>query len=83
MRFGVQEPPMSAGPPDSSRALSSAFFASYSIGLASPLDTRARRKIIVRTCVDAVWTQIDMETTQREQSAELTLRCGRRLFVEV
>merc|ERR1712088_473990 len=58
VRFGVQDPPMSAGPPDSRRALSSGLFASYSMGLASPLDIRARRKIIVRTDVEIIWASI-------------------------
>ena len=82
--LGVQDPVISAGPPDSRRALSSAFFASYlSIGLVSPLVTRARRKIIARTCVGLIWTQKYLETTWAEQKAKLIPPRGRRLFVEL
>ena len=81
VRFGVQDPPMSAGPPDSRRALSSGLFASYSMGLASPLDIRARRKIIVRTDVEIIWAPIyRKDWTRATQWTDLSIRlppfCG-------
>ena len=81
MRFGVQDPPMSAGPPDSRRALSSGLFASYSMGLASPLDIRARRKIIVRSDVEIIWAPIyRKDWTRATQWTDLSIRlppfCG-------
>ena len=72
---------MSAGPPDSRRALSSGLFASYSMGLASPLDIRARRKIIVRTDVEIIWAPIyRKDWTRATQWTDLSIRlppfCG-------